>query len=221
MLRSLLSILLFIVTSSYLYAQTTVRGTITSSQDGSALPGVSVVVKGTSVGTITDKEGKFSVNVPQKSSTLVVSFIGFTTQEVEVANKTNVTISLVEEGRYLNEVMVVGYGTVNKETHVGASSQINANAIANRQNSNALNSVIGAAPGVQATQSGGAPGSAPSIRVRGFGSISTSNEALYVVDGVPYNLSTSNINPDDIESISILKDASTTAIYGSRGPTGL
>ncbi|GAB4025177.1 TonB-dependent receptor [Spirosoma gilvum] len=216
-----MSLLLFIVTSSYLYAQTTVRGSITSSQDGGPLPGVSVVVKGTSVGTITDKEGKFSINVPKSSATLVVSFIGFVTKEVDVTSKTAVTIALDEEGRYLNEVMVVGYGTVNKETHVGASNQIDAKTFANRPNSNALNSVIGAAPGVQATQAGGAPGSAPAIRVRGFGSISADNSALYVVDGVPYNMSTSSINPDDIESISILKDASTTAIYGSRGANGV
>ncbi|GAB3998729.1 TonB-dependent receptor [Spirosoma daeguense] len=198
-----------------------VRGTVTSSADGSMLPGVSVLVKGTSVGTVTDSEGKFSINIPQNSSTLILSFIGFVSQEVDIANKSTINVTLAEESRFLNEVMVVGYGTVNKETHVGSSAQIKAIDIGNRPNSNALNALIGAAPGVQVTQAGGAPGSAPTIRVRGFGSISASNDALYVVDGVPYNMSTSTINPEDIESINVLKDASTTAIYGSRGANGV
>ncbi|PKK38255.1 hypothetical protein BWI96_00205 [Siphonobacter sp. SORGH_AS_0500] len=219
--KSLLSFLLLFLAGSYLYAQTTVKGVVTSSDSNTPLPGVSVSVKGTSRGTVTNSDGQFSVIVPQGSKTLVISYIGYLTTEVDVTNKTNVNVILKEDSKILNEVMVVGYGTVSKETHVGASAQINADAIKNRPVSNALNSLVGAAPGLQTIQSGGAPGSAPSIRIRGFGSISASNEPLYVVDGVPYTGNTSNINPDDIESISVLKDASTTAIYGSRGSNGV
>jgi TonB-dependent SusC/RagA subfamily outer membrane receptor len=121
----------------------------------------------------------------------------------------------------LNEVLIVGYGTVNKSTHVGSSAQISKDVIATKPVANVMNALVGAAPGVQATLSGGAPGSEPTIRVRGFGSLSASNNALYVVDGVPFNGSTSTLNPDDIESISVLKDAATTAIYGSRGANGV
>ncbi len=219
--KSLLSFLLFFLAGGYLYAQTTVKGVVTSSDSNTPLPGVSVSVKGTSRGTVTNSEGQFSVAVPQGSKTLVISYIGFVTSEVDVTNKTTVSVILQEDSKVLNEVMVIGYGTVSKEGNVGASAQINAEAIKNRANSNALNSLIGATPGLQATQSNGAPGSAPTIRVRGFGSISASNDPLYVVDGVPYTGNTANINPDDIESISVLKDASTTAIYGSRGSNGV
>lgn len=213
--------MMLFLTGSILYAQTTVKGVVTSKDDGSPLPGVSIVIKGTTNGTVTDIEGKYSVNVPARSTVFVVSFIGYTTEEINVDNRSVIDISLTQDIKILNEVMVVGYGSVDKKTHVGSSIQIQAADIERRPVSNALNALVGAAPGVQTTMANGAPGSAPAIRVRGFGSISASNSALYVVDGVPYDGATSNINPEDIESISVLKDASTTAIYGSRGANGV
>ncbi len=213
-------IALFLLSCGFLQAQTTVKGVVTSKEDGMTLPGVSVLIKGTTTGTVTDSQGKYSLSADSKS-VLVISSIGYTTTEVPVNNKTVINISLEQDAKMLNEVLVVGYGTVNKSTHVGSSAQIKSADIEKRPVSNALNALVGIAPGVQTTSSGGAPGSAPSIRVRGFGSISASNNALYVVDGVPFDASTSTLNPDDIESISVLKDASTTAIYGSRGANGV
>ncbi|GAB2797202.1 TonB-dependent receptor [Rhabdobacter roseus] len=221
MSKALSSFVLLFLTVGFLHAQTTVRGVVTSQEDGSALPGVSIVVKGTSVGTVTDGNGKYVVNVSRDASTLVVSYIGFATMEVNINNRSVIDITLEQDVKILSEAIVVGYGAVDKSTHVGSSAQIKAADIEKRPVSNALNALIGAAPGVQTTMGSGAPGSAPAIRVRGFGSISNSNTALYVVDGVPFDASTVNLNPEDIESISVLKDASTTAIYGSRGANGV
>ncbi len=199
----------------------TVTGKVTSSEDGASLPGVSILVKGTSRGTVTDKDGKFSIAVNGGAATLVITSVGFMKTEVPVNGKSVINIALAQDAQMLNEVMIVGYGTVNKSTHVGSSAQIKSADIEKRPISNVMSSLVGSAPGVQATLAGGAPGSEPEIRVRGFGSITGSNSALYVVDGVPFNSSTSTLNPEDIESISVLKDASTPAIYGSRGANGV
>ncbi len=197
-----------------------VSGTITDDQ-GSPLPGVSIMVRNSTKGTTTDANGNFSIDVPDGSAVLVISFVGFVTQEIPVNQRTTINIRMDPSSFLLDEAIVVAYGTVDKTTHVGSAAQIKASDIALRPVSNALNALIGAAPGVQTTMANGAPGSAPNIRVRGFGSISASNSALYVVDGVPYDAGTASINPDDIESISVLKDASTTALYGSRGANGV
>lgn len=220
-LRSFIVLFAIVCASNYVHAQTVVKGVITSKGDGSLLPGVSILVKGTNVGSVTDKDGKFSISVNNGTATLIISSIGFVKTEIPVNNRNVINISLEEDAQLLNEVMVVGYGTVNKATHVGSSAQISALDIAKRPVSNALNALVGAAPGIQTTMAGGAPGSAPAIRVRGFGSLSASNSALYVVDGVPFDASTATLNPDDIETMSVLKDASTTAIYGSRGANGV
>ena len=194
---------------------------VTSKEDGSPLPGVSILVKGTNIGSVTDKDGKYSISATNGTATLIISSIGFVKTEVPLNNKSVLNIILEEDSQMLNEVMVVGYGTVNKATHVGSSAQINALDISKRAQANPLNALVGIAPGVQTTLAGGAPGSAPAIRIRGFGSLSASNSALYVVDGVPFDASTATLNPDDIETMSVLKDASTTAIYGSRGANGV
>ncbi|NBB28958.1 SusC/RagA family TonB-linked outer membrane protein [Cellulophaga sp. BC115SP] len=219
-LRNFLVLFLFVLTCGYAQAQTTVKGVISSKEDGTALPGVTVVLKGTTKGTTTDKDGKFSI-AATGNGTLVISSVGYTKQEIAIQNRTTINVSLEGDAQMLNEVLIVGYGTVNKATHVGSSAQIGKDVIATKPVANVMNALVGAAPGVQATLSGGAPGSEPTIRVRGFGSLSASNNALYVVDGVPFNGSTSTLNPDDIESISVLKDAATTAIYGSRGANGV
>jgi TonB-linked SusC/RagA family outer membrane protein len=219
--RFTLLLLTIMVSIGTIYAQVEVKGVVTGSDDGLGVPGVSVVVKGTTNGVSTDVEGKYVIRNTPSNGTLVFSAVGYITREVNIANRTSIDVVLALDEKHLEEVVVIGYGTVSADKHVGSSAQINADKISTRPNANALNAVIGAAPGVQTTVASGAPGSAPAIRVRGFGSINASNDALYVVDGVPYSGGTSNLNPDDIESISILKDASTTAIYGSRGANGV
>ena len=221
MSKILQTIFLLVVSTGIILAQSTVRGTITASDDGSPLPGVSILVKGSNNGTATDANGKYSIDLASDQNTLIVSFIGFSTMEVNIDKRNVVNIQMSQDVKMMNEVLVVGYGTVNKATFTGSQAQIGALDIEKRPMSNALNALVGAAPGVQTTMAGGAPGSSPTIRIRGYGSLSASNSALYVVDGVPYNGSISSINPDDIESISVLKDASTTAIYGSRGANGV
>lgn len=217
------TLLLLMVMASVIstYAQSEVRGVVTGSDDGLGIPGVSVVVKGTSNGVATNAEGNYIIKNVPSNATLVFSTIGYISREVAVQGRSVIDVQLVFDEKQLDEVVVIGYGTVSADKHVGASAQIKADKISLRPITNALNAVIGAAPGVQTTVASGAPGEAPSIRVRGFGSINASNDALYVVDGVPYDGGTANINPDDIESISILKDGSTTAIYGSRGANGV
>jgi len=206
------------------YGQSEVKGVVKAADDGLGVPGVSVVVKGTSAGVSTDAEGNYVIRNVQAGATLVFKAVGFITQEIAVNGRSVVNATLQSDEKMLEEVLVIGYGTVSADKHVGSSAQVSADKIGDRPNANALNAIIGAAPGIQATSSGGAPGSAPEIRVRGFGSINASNNALFVVDGVPYtntDANTTNINPEDIESISVLKDASTTAIYGSRGANGV
>lgn len=203
------------------YGQSEVRGVVTSVDDGFGVPGVSVVVKGTTAGVQTDASGNYVIRNVQAGATLVFKAVGFITQEIPVNGRATINVSLQSDEKMLEEVLVIGYGTVSADKHVGSSVQISGDKIGGRPTANALNAVIGAAPGVQTTSPGGAPGSAPEIRIRGFGSINASNSALYVVDGVPFSGGSANINPDDVESISILKDASTTAIYGSRGANGV
>jgi TonB-linked SusC/RagA family outer membrane protein len=219
--RILLAWATLLLSAGALCAQTTIRGTILSSEDGSSLPGVSILIKGTTNGTSTDSDGKYSLTTGAGEKVLIVSFIGFTTKEINIDNRTVIDVKLDQDVKMMQEVLVVGYGSVNKTTHVGSSAQVKAIDIEKRPVANALNSLVGSAPGIQTTMAGGAPGSAPAIRIRGFGSITASNSALFVVDGVPFSGSTSTLNPDDIESISVLKDASTTAIYGSRGANGV
>jgi len=196
-----------------------VTGRVVAKEDGAPLPGVNINVKGSGTGTQTGSDGRFSIQVPSKSAILVFSFMGYTNQEVVAAN--NLEITLTASQNQLNEVLVVAYGTAKKSTFTGAVSQINNEDFAKRPLTNVLSSIVGAAPGVTTTLAGGAPGESPGIRVRGFGSVNASNDALLVVDGAVYQGSFSNINPDDVESVSILKDAATTALYGSRGANGV
>ena len=197
-----------------------ISGTVTSSEEGSPIPGASVVVKGTTIGTITDIDGNYALNVPGDANTLVVSFVGMKTTEVPITG-TTVNIKLTADIIGVDEVIVVAFGTAKKGSFTGAATQINAEKLEARPISNVLKAVEGSTPGVQVTSGNGQPGSGNAISIRGFGSISASNEPLYVVDGVPYMVSISNLNVDDIESISILKDAATTALYGSRAANGV
>jgi TonB-linked SusC/RagA family outer membrane protein len=201
------------------------------------LPGVSVVLKGTQRGTTTDKDGEFQIEVPEKSgAVLVFSFVGYVMQELEIGNQTSVSVTMKPENKSLEEVVVVGYGTVKKSDLTGSVSSIKGDAIREMPVTSVDQAIQSRAPGVQVTQSSGAPGGGISIRVRGANSINSGSEPLYVIDGFPMypdngalgtsgNRQPSNamatINPNEIESIEILKDASATSIYGSRGANGV
>ena len=197
-----------------------VTGVVISEEDGQPVIGASVLVKDTQVGAITDVDGKFVLNnVPSSAKTLVISYIGMTTQEVAI--QPNVEVRLHPNTEVLDEVMVVAYGTAKKSAFTGSASTIKSEKIAERAVSNVTNAMAGQVAGVQITQSSGQPGTSASIRIRGIGSMSASNSPLYVVDGVPYDGEVSAINPQDIESMTVLKDAAANAIYGARGANGV
>ena len=208
---------LFVGTS---FAQRTVTGKVTDEQ-GAPLSGVSVTAKGSTAGTSTAADGSFSLNVPQSARTLVFSAVNFETREINVGNQSVFNVSLQGANKSLEEVVVVAYGTAKKETFTGSAAKISAKDIQNRPLTNVGTALIGAAPGIASTTVSGQPGSAPAIRIRGFGSVGASNEPLYVVDGVPYTAAIANLNMDDVESVSILKDAATTSLYGSRAANGV
>ncbi len=199
--------------------QGTISGKVIDS-NGEPLPGVTVVVKGTTKGTVTDENGNYSLTNIPSDATLVFSFVGLKTQQVEVGEQTTINISMVEETVGIDEVVAVGYGTMKKSDLTGSVSQVKSEELNAYPSTNVFQALSGRSTGVQVIQSTGAPGASTSIRIRGSNSIQGSNEPLYVVDGFPINNPTA-LNNSDIESIEILKDASSTAIYGSRGANGV
>jgi TonB-linked SusC/RagA family outer membrane protein len=227
-----LLLLLFIATA--VKAQNfNVSGVVLAKEDNLPMPGVTLRVSGTSAGTQTDADGKFTIDVPQGSK-LVASFIGYTTQEIPLTSQTNYTITLVAEAKALQELVVVGYGEQNRRTVTGAISSVSAEQIKNIPSPSPDQLLQGRSPGVQVSAGSGEPGSSIMVRVRGATSINASSEPLYVIDGVPIvsqNLARStfgqpsnplaDLNPSDIESMEILKDASATAIYGARAANGV
>ena len=204
------------------YAQgKTVSGTVLD-KSGESVIGASVVVKGTTNGTITDFDGKFTLsNVPNNAS-LEISFVGYKTQVIPVQGKNTFNVTMVEDTEVLDEVVVVGYGVAKKSDVTGAMVNVGAEALTERPVSNAFEALQGKAAGVDITTSE-RPGTVGDIRIRGARSLTASSDPLYVVDGVPLlsGAAIETLNPRDIESIDILKDASATAIYGSRGANGV
>ncbi len=201
-----------------------VTGRIISSDDGQGFPGVNILVKGTTTGTVSDSNGKFSINVPSTESVLVFSAIGFTTQEVAVGSRSTIDVSMESDVTALAEVVVVGYGTQEKRDVTAAIASISSSAISKIATTSTLESMKGQVAGVDVLQANGRPGASPSITIRGRRSINASNDPLFVVDGVPMTSGTSSLNdfnPLDIASIEVLKDAAATAIYGSRGANGV
>lgn len=198
-----------------------IRGRVTSKENGEGLPGVSVVVKGTSVGASTDAEGNYSLTVPDGAATLVFSFIGFTTQEEAIGGRTVINIALPTDLKNLNEVVVVGYGVQQKSQLTGAISSVSAAEIQSVPVISADQALQGRAAGVDVVASGHAPGTGATIRIRGISSIRANNDPLFVLDGIPISGGLSDINPNIIESMEVLKDASATAIYGARGSNGV
>ncbi len=198
----------------------TVSGKV-SDENGSALPSVTVLVKNTGTGTVTDLDGNYRVKVDNATDVLVFSFIGYNTVEVAVNGRNTLDVTLTEQSSLLNEVVVVGYGTQEKEDVTGAISSIDGGVMRNLPVAGASQAIQGRAAGVEVVRNGGAPGSGGSIRIRGTGTVNNA-DPLIVVDGVPLTYGNlDNINPNDIASIEILKDASSSAIYGQRAANGV
>ncbi len=197
----------------------TIRGKVVAS-DNSPLPGVSVVVKGTTTGITTDMDGNFTLKIPSSAKTLLFSFMGMQTQEIQIAGKTTFNITMKEETVGLDEVIVVGYGTQKKRDVTGAITSIDNKMIEKRQAVNIYDVLQGEAPGVLVVSNSGAPGDDNTIRIRGTSTFEGGVNPLYVVDGVPLS-DISSINPNDIKSMEILKDAASAAIYGSRSANGV
>jgi TonB-linked SusC/RagA family outer membrane protein len=200
--------------------QNIVRGTV-KDENGNPIPGATVVVKGTTTGTTTDVNGNYVLENVTPQSTLVVSFIGYTNQEIIVGDRSQINISLQQEVTALEEVVVVGYGTQRRESVTGSVASISGNVLRDVPSSNFSQSIQGRLPGVELSQTSTRPGSTLQIRVRGTRSLTASNDPLVVLDGIPFVGSISEINTNDIKSLDILKDASATAIYGSRGANGV
>ncbi len=197
-----------------------VTGTVISEEDGLPVIGASVLVKGTQVGTITDMDGKFVMtDVPSSAKLLVVSYVGMRPQEVAVAPTLRIVLKPATE--MIDEVVVVAYGTQKRQSVVGAQSSVSSKDLEKRPITNVTSVLSGAASGVQVTTSTGQPGASSTLRIRGFGSINASSAPLYVVDGAIYNGALGDIAPADIQSISILKDAASTALYGSSAGNGV
>ena len=199
----------------------TVSGTIVAAEDNLAVPGVSVVLKGTRSGTNTDADGNFKIDIVDDKSVLVFSAVGFVTQEVVVGNKSTFAIALVSDMKALSEVVVVGYGTQKKSQTTGAISSVSAKEITEMPITNLGQALQGRTAGVDVSQSGSKPGAAPKILIRGRRSFNAGNDPLYVVDGIPLSAGYEDINPNDIQSMEVLKDATATAIYGARGANGV
>lgn len=197
-----------------------VTGVVISDEDGHPVVGASVLVKGTTIGAITDLDGEFTLsNVPATAKHLVVSYIGMMTQEVSI--KPVLKIVLKSDAELLDEVVVTAYGTSTKGAFTGSASTMKAATIEKRQVANVSNALAGAVAGVQIQSSNGQPGSTATVRVRGVGSINAGSNPLYVVDGIPFDGDLASINTQDIETMTVLKDAASTALYGARGANGI
>ena len=199
-------------------AQTQVSGVVTSMEDGQPIIGASIKVVGTNTGTVTDVDGLFSLSVPTNAK-LEVSYIGMQSKLVKASSR--MKIALDSDNKTLDEVMVVAYGTQKKSAFTGSASVVGADAIGKVQVTNAVDALKGKAAGVQVYSATGQPGATPTIRIRGVNSINAGNNPLIVLDGSPYDGNLNNINPLDVESMTVLKDAASTALYGARGGNGV
>jgi TonB-linked SusC/RagA family outer membrane protein len=238
MRKSLLLSLAFLISAVMALAQDrTISGKVTSVEDGSAIPGVNIVVKGTTTGAVTDVDGNYKLTISGDGNTLVFTFIGMVSQEVIIGSRSVINLTMALDSEQLSEIIVTGYGSQTKEAIIGAVSVIDTEKLQMMPKASFQDALQGASPGLQVVTMDGAPGAGIAVRVRGIGSINASNEPLYVLDGQPITSGAisetdfsnggrssnvlSSINPNDIESLVVLKDAASTAIYGSRGANGV
>src|SRR5210317_1783033 len=225
-LNSILFVLLFV--PGFLLAQTTVSGVVTEQSTSLPLPGVNVLIKGTSTGTATDFDGKYQIEV-NNGDVIAFSYVGYVTQEITYNGQSTINVKLVEDAAQLDEVVVIGYGSVKKEDLTGTADLITSDDFNQGPIVSAQQLIQGKIAGVSVTSGSGAPGEGQNIVIRGLGSLSLTSSPLIVIDGIPLNDGgvggsrnpLNMINPNDIESMVVLKDASATAIYGSRGANGV
>ena len=220
--RIVLFLMCLLVVIGHLSAQVTkMSGIVLSKDDGLPVVGASVLIQETTHGTITDVDGKFVLdNIKPTDKKVMVSFIGMKTQVVDV--KSFVKVVLVTESEMMDEVMVVAYGTAKRSAFTGSASVVNAEKLSKRQTTNVVQALAGQVAGLQMTSGSGQPGGdAPTLIIRGIGSINADNDPLIIVDGMPYEGGWNNINPSDVESVSVLKDAASNALYGARGANGV
>ena len=212
---------LFLWTGMTMAQISRVTGIVISEEDNEPIVGASVLVKGTTLGTITDIDGRYTINnVPANAKTLVISYVGMKSQEIAIKGGEQKVV-MQSDSEMIDEVVVVAYGTQKKSSFTGAASTVGAKSIEKRAITNVTAALEGNASGVQVTAATGQPGESSSVRIRGFGSVNASNAPLYVVDGTVYNGSIGDINPADIESMTILKDAASTSLYGSSAGNGV
>jgi TonB-linked SusC/RagA family outer membrane protein len=217
----LMIVLVLAVTSSMLGQTVQISGTITSSEDGLGIPGVTVSVKGTTVGTLSDIDGKYLMTAPTSSKTIVFSYIGMKKTEVEINGQTVINVVMEPDILLFDEVIVVAYGTTRREAFTGSASSVKVDKLAEVQVSNVTKALEGLSSGIQVSSGSGQPGTTTSVRIRGIGSINASTAPLYVVDGFPFDGDLNSIPQNDIASLTVLKDASATALYGSRAANGV
>ena len=220
MRHSLLLIFVFLITVSGAWAQQFIKGKVTD-EKGAPVGGATINVKFSATGTVTDTAGTFHLKIPSDTKVLVVSALGYAVKEIQVNNATEFNILLSLETESMHEIVVVAYGTARKQSLTGAVATVSATTLEKRPLTNAIAALEGAAAGIQVNNTQGQPGSSPTVRIRGFASVNYSNDPLYVIDGVPFGGNVADINPADIESISVLKDAASSALYGSRASNGV
>jgi len=222
-MKRLLLLVMILSASLSLLAQQTVDGTITDANTGETLIGVTIQIKGTTSGTTTDVNGKYHLTTDQVKATsvLMFSYIGYTAMEITAGNQSVINVKLAPASVLLDEMVVIGYGSIKKRNVLGAVSKVDSRELTKIPVATVDQALQGRAAGVQVTQNTGAPGEGVSVRIRGSGSINSSNNPLYIVDGIPTNDALNLLSPNDIESISVLKDASAAAIYGSRANNGV
>jgi TonB-linked SusC/RagA family outer membrane protein len=216
--NGILTLLLALVVQFTFAQSKTISGTV--SDDSGPLPGVSIIIKGTGTGTDTDFDGNYSISA-NTGDVLQYSFVGMEDTQKTVGASNTVNVTMEEDSNVLDEIIVVGYGTTTKKSFTGTATVVNSQNIDAKAVSNVAQALIGEVAGVVVTRTDGRPGSSATIRIRGFNSVEGNSSPLYVVDGVPFNGDINAINPNDIESTVILKDASATAIYGARGANGV
>ena len=212
---------LFVLLGVTLYAQNiTVKGTVTDASNGESLPAASVILQGTTQGVTADVQGNFSIPAP-RNGVLLVSMIGYQTATVPVDGRSVIDVALQPDSEFLDNVIVVAYGTASRASLTGAVAAVNNETIEKTISSSVTAALEGAAPGVQVNNTYGEPGTDPKIRIRGFGSVNGSNDPLYVVDGFPFQGNINDLNSNDIESMTVLKDATSAALYGNKGSNGV
>lgn len=229
MKKTLVALLLAVICLPAFAQDRTVTGKVTDAKDGSPLVAASVVVKGTNKGVSTSSDGTFSLKVTGTENTVVVSFLNYAAKEVSIAGQTNINVALTQNSDQLSDVVVIGYGSVRKKDLTGSVANISSKDFVKGQLTSPEQLIAGKVAGVQITSNGGAPGAGSTIRIRGGASLNASNDPLIVIDNVPLSnngiAGVANplalINPNDIESFTILKDASAAAIYGSRASNGV